>query len=216
MRNLADRRIWVLAASALACSACVSAGSPVFGTSKESSASATDRLSLQLQFGDEFSVQATIAAIKAKGSQDRVSSRAIRLPERPLGEIAVFDYRFPPSCGDHQFRVLEAKDIQILEYNYAGVGGNRHMIRDYVSGTSPFVQAGLWSAFDHTADSIATMSSQFEQRGDGMFNGVYSQGLVTGLPAMEQRQLGNAYQKAVSDAFNCQDTRTLAGLAAGE
>lgn len=202
MRHFADKRIWILAASVLACTACVSTGSSVFGTS----ASATTSPG---QFGDEFAVQATIGTIKSQGSQDRLSSRAIRLPERPLDAIAVFDYQFPQSCGGHEFRVLEASETQILEFQYAAHDGDTHMIRDYVSGPSPFVQAGLWSAYDHTADSISTMTSQFEQRGDGMFDGVYSKGLVTGLPAVEQRALGSAYQQALNDVYDCNDAHTL-------
>jgi hypothetical protein len=149
-----------------------------------------------------------------QGNQGRVSSRAIRLPERPLGEIAVFGYQYPPTCGGHEFRVYEAQDMQILEYQYATLDGESHIIRDYIAGPSPFVEPGLWTAYDHTADSISTMTSQFEQRGDRMFNGVYSQGLITSLPDVEQRTLGNAYQKAISDAFACQDTQTLADASA--
>ncbi len=163
------------------------------------------------QFGDEFAVQATIGTIKSQGDRDRVSSRAIRLPERPLGEIAVFDYQFPASCGGHEFRVLEADKVQILEYEYAAQNGSTYKIRDYVSASNPFVKAGLWGANDHTADSISTMTSQVAVRGDAMFNGVYSQGFVTGLPAAEQRALGAAYQQAVSDVYGCAETRTLVG-----
>ncbi len=41
-------------------------------------------------------------------------------------------------------------------------------------------------------------------------NGVYSQGLVTNLPDVEQRALGSAYQQALSDVFACRDTPALA------
>jgi len=206
MRHFAATRIWILAASVLACTACVSTGSSKFGTSANATTSPDE-------FGDNFVVQATIGTIKSQGSQDRLSSRAISLPERPLGEIAVFDYQFPQSCGGHDFRVLETSETQILEFEYAANDGDTYMIRDYVSGPSPFVQAGLWSAYDHTADSISTMTSQFEQRGDGVFNGVYSQGLVTGLSVAEQRALGNAYRDALNDVYDCQGTRTLVGSA---
>ena len=208
MRHFVARRIGILATGMLACTACVSTGGSVSGTDTSAIAGATN---VSGQFSDELAVQATIGTIKSQGSQNRVSSRAIRLPERPLGEIAVFGYRFPQSCGSHEFRVLEASEMQILEYRYAAQDGDSYMIRDYVSGPSPFVQAGLWSAYDHTAGSISTMTSQFQQRGKGMFNGVYSQGLVTGLPAAQQRALGNAYRQALSDVFACQGSRTLVG-----
>ena len=162
-------------------------------------------------YGDRHAVEATIGAVKSQGQMDRLSSRAIRLPEKPLGEIAVFGYQFPATCGAHEFRVYETDDAQILEYNYAGSDGESHKIRDYVSGSSPFVEPGLWSAFDHTADSISTMTSQVSQRGDRMINGAYSSGLVTGLPDVEQRVLGNAYRRALSDVYACRDAQTLAG-----
>ena len=77
-------------------------------------------------------------------------------------------------------------------------------------GPSPFVAPGLWSAYDHTEDSISTMRSQVEQRGDRLFKGVYSQGLVTGLADVEQRALGSAYQQAIGDAYACQAAQALA------
>jgi len=215
MRHFAAKRILILATSMLACTACVSTGNSLFGTGADSSAMSADATTSAGSFGDEFAVQATIGRIKSNGNQNRLSSRAIRLPERPLGEIAVFDYQFPPSCGSHEFRVLEASETQILEYQFAAQNGSTYAIRDYVSGSSPFVKAGLWSANDHTADSISTMTSQVAQSGDRMFSGVYSQGLVTGLPVSEQRALGAAYQQAVSDVYNCRDTRTMVG-ATGE
>jgi hypothetical protein len=162
------------------------------------------------QFGNDIAITQTVDTVITQGSQNRVSSRAIRLPERPLGEIAVFGYQFPLSCGGHEFRVYEAQDMQILEYQYDSNDGGTQMIRDYITGPSPFVRAGLWSAYDHTADSISTMTSQFEQRGAGMFNGVYSRGLVTNLPNVERRALGSAYQQALSDVHGCRDTQTLA------
>jgi len=165
-------------------------------------------------YGNDIAIRQTIDAVMTHGSQNRLSSQAIRLPERPLGEIAVFGYQFPENCGGHEFRVLEAQDTQILEYSYIASDGDTRTIRDYISGPSPFVQPGLWSAYDHTADSISTMTSKFEQRGAGMFNGVYSQGLVTNLAVVEQRALGSAYRQALRDVYDCGNTRTLVGSAA--
>ena len=127
-----------------------------------------------------------------------------------MGEIAVYDYQFPPICGAHEFRVLEADGAQILEYRFATSDGDTQAIRDYVVGPSPFVTPGLWSAYDHTEDSISTMKSQVEQRGDRMFKGVYSQGLVTGLADADQRTLGSAYQQAIGDAYACQSAQAVA------
>jgi len=72
------------------------------------------------------------------------------------------------------------------------------------------VKPGLWSAYDHTAGSISTMTSHFEQRKGTSMKGVYSQGLVTNLPEAEQRTLGSAYQQALSDVYDCRDTPALA------
>lgn len=211
MRHFAVKRIFILASGLIACSACVSTGSSTNGVTTYA---LNDEPSIASnQFGNKSAVQATIGAIKSEGSQDRVSSRAIRLPERPLGEIAVYDYQFPQSCGGHGFRVLEANEMLILEYEYAAHDGVAYKIRDYVAGPTPFVQAGLWGPYDHTADSISTMTSHFEKSGDRMFSGVYSQGLVTGLPVSEQQALGAAYQQAVSDVYSCGNNRTLVGSA---
>jgi hypothetical protein len=207
------KKVLVLIATAVACTACAPMDSTVSG-----SAAGGDRLMSSSyasgnptdQYGTDIAIRQAIDTVITQGSQDRLSSRAIRLPERPLGEIAVFGYQFPMSCGGHKFRVYEAPNIQILEYQYDSNDGDTQMIRDYISGPSPFVEPGLWSAYDHTAGSISTMTSQFEQRSSGMFNGVYSQGLVTNLPNVEQRALGSAYQQALSDVYDCRDTQTLA------
>jgi hypothetical protein len=210
MTYFAIKRIWMLTVTVAACSACVSTGGSAVGMAGGVTSSPTPTSGSAGLYGDEFSVQATIGAIKLRGNQDRMSSRAIRLPERPLGEIAVFGYQFPLSCGGHEFRVYETQDTQILEYQFDSNDGGSQMIRDYISGPSPFVKPGLWSAYDHTADSISTMTSQFEQRTGKSMHGVYSQGLVTGLPAVEQRELGNAYQQALSDVYDCRGTPAVA------
>jgi len=202
MTSLATKRIWVIAAVAIACAGCESIGSLGGGTKSMSAASAQSTGS-SASYGNENSVQTTIDVVKMQGDSRRVSSMAVRLPERPLGEIAVYTHRYPDSCGGHEFRVYEATETQILEYSYAGRDGKSHLIRDYVTGPSPFVAPGLWGAYDHTADSISTMTAKLEQRGDRLFDGVYSQGLVTGLPNLEQRTLGNAYQKALNDISAC-------------
>lgn len=210
MRRLAIKRIGVLAATMVAGTACVSMDSPEVGMTGGGTKSPTSTGGSAGIYGGEYAVQATVGAIKLQGNRNRISSRAIRLPEQPLGEIAVFGYQFPSTCGGHEFRVYEAQSMQILEYQYAARDGETHLIRDYITGPSPFVEPGLWSAYDHTAGSISTMTSQFAKRGDAMFNGVYSQGLVTGLPDAEQRALGSAYQQALGDVYACPGTQTLA------
>ncbi len=208
MRHFPVKWIWILAASTVVCAACESMGNPGLGPTTGGTKmieTTGDLGDLSGHYGDENAVRVTIGTIKMQGSQDRLSSQAIRLPERPLGEIAVFNYQFPSTCGGHEFRVYEADDMQILEYEYAVDDGDAFLIRDYISGPSPFIQPGLWTAYDHTANSIATMTSQFEQRGVGMFNGVYSRGLVTNLPPVEQRALGSAYQRALNDVYGCRD-----------
>jgi hypothetical protein len=212
MDFLTKKALAAIATSA-ACAACAPMDTTVSGSASSgnrlmspsyASGNPTD------QFGNDFAITQTIDTVINQGSRNRVSSRAIRLPERPLGEIAVFGYQFPFTCGGHEFRVYETSDSQILEYQYDSNSGERQVIRDYISGPSPFVRPGLWSAYDHTADSISTMTSQYEMRGAGMFNGVYSQGLVTNLPDVEQRALGSAYQQALSEVYDCRDTQTLA------
>ncbi len=203
MSHLPCKRILMVAAASLLCSACVSSGS-VAGGAKSTDIDANS-FAQSGQFGHGYAVRSTIGTVKTQGSQDRLSSRAIRLPEQPLGEITAFAFQYPSQCGGHEFHVYEADGMQILEYNYAASDGGSHDIRDYIAGPSPFVQPGLWTAYDHTADSISTMTPHYEKRGDRMFNGVYSQGLITNLPSFDQKSLGKAYQQALSDAFACRD-----------
>lgn len=206
MRRIAAKRTIVLLATTVTCAACGSTS--ILNTSKSEDATLANESSGQ--YGDLGAVRATISTVKLQGREDHLSSRAIRLPERPLGEIAVFDYQFPPSCGAHEFRVIEAGSTQILEYRFANQDGEAQAIRDYIKGPSPFVEPGLWTAYDHTANSISTMKSQVEQRGDRLLKGAYSRGLVTGLADADQRALGSAYQRALGDANACQAAQALA------
>jgi hypothetical protein len=210
MKQVAASRMMALVATAAVCAACGSTSG--LGTSETASAAGTSApvAGPSGHYGDLDAVHATISTVKLQGQETHLSSRAVRLPERPLGEIAVYGYQFPPGCGAHEFRVLEADGTQILEYRFATANGDTQTIRDYIRGPSPFVAPGLWSAYDHTEDSISTMRSQVEQRGDRLFKGVYSQGLVTGLADVDQRKLGSAYQQAIGDAYACQAAQALA------
>lgn len=201
MRQFATTRIGLLAVTAAVCTACGSMGS-------------VETTEPVAAYGDKNAVEVAIGTIKSQGKMDRLSSRAVRLPEQPLGEIVVFGYQFPAACGAHEFRVYEAKDMQVLEYRYALENGESQAIRDYVAGPNPFVAPGLWSAYDHTADSISSMTSELADRGDRLFKGVYSRGLVTGLPDPEQRALGYAYAQALDEVSTCPGTQTLAHASA--
>ncbi len=155
-------------------------------------------------YGVEDDVRGTVDIIKTAGEVSQISSHAIRLPSNPLRTITTFDYEFPDSCGGHHFRVYEANGTQILEYAYAPAGGQGHVIRDYISGPSPFIQAGLWTAYDHTGDSVANMNLRFASRGSGILTGTYSQGPMTGLDPSARRVLGRAYDRALRDSHSCQ------------
>jgi hypothetical protein len=202
MTYSATKGIWALALAAIAATGCESLSSLAGGT-KGLSATAMQGGYDTGHYGNPHSVAATVGNVKLQGNKQRVSSMAIRLPERALGEIAVYGYRYPSNCGGHEFRVYEVQETQILEYRYDDRDGRSHVIRDYVAGANPFVRPGLWTAYDHTEDSISTMTAKVEQRGDKMFDGVYSQGLVTGLPSGEQRLLGSAYEDALAEVSGC-------------
>ena len=206
MMNYPAKWICMVAINAVVCTACVSmdnSGSDFGGTKIFARRGGTTDLAEN--YGDDSAIRTAITTVKSQGSQNRVISRAIRLPERPLGEIAVYGYQFPAACGGHQFHVYEADGTQILEYAYDSGNGDVDLIRDYISGPSPFVQSGLWTAYDHTADSISTMTSRFERLRVKTLNGTYSQGLHTNLPEVEQRELGRAYNRAINDVFACRD-----------
>jgi hypothetical protein len=205
MTYVQGKRILLAAASASLLVACASTGVSQVGGTKNSNtgyASVNDTG----RFGDEYSVSTAISTVKSRGSETRMSSTAIRLPERPLNEIASFAYAYPAECGGHEFSVYESGDMQILEYHYLGADGDRHEIRDYISGPSPFIRAGLWGAYDHTADSVSSMRPHYQARGSSLIKGVYSQGLVADLPTATRESLGKAYRRALSEANACQST----------
>ena len=197
MRNPPGKWTLAMAATTLLCSACVSTITTDQGGAKAPAYNADAS-----QFGDEYAVRVTVGTVKSQGERSRLGSRAIRLPEQPLSAIDEFTYRFPAQCGGHEFHVYETGATQILEYRYDSEGGT-YRIRDYVADSNPFVKPGLWTAYDHTADSVASMTSQLGESGDRMFKGMYSQGLVTSLPTSEQQALGNAYRRALGDAYAC-------------
>lgn len=154
-------------------------------------------------YGVEDDVRGTVDIVKTIGDVSYISSRAIRLPRNPLSTITAFDYEFPENCGGHHFRVYEANGTQILEYTFAPQDGKEHIIRDYVSGPNPFIQPGLWTAYDHTGDSVSDMNLKFARRGSGILTGTYSQGPVTGLDPSAKRVLGAAYDRALRDSDDC-------------
>ncbi len=149
-------------------------------------------------YGDEFAVVNAIGMVKREGEHMQLASTALRLPERPLTEIESFTYEFPEQCGGHEFVVYETDETQILEYRH-----DTAHIRDYVSHGHPFVEPGLWGAYDHTANGVHAMNAKVVDRGDKMFAGSYSQGYVTGLPQSEQEALGTAYRRAVNEVVAC-------------
>jgi hypothetical protein len=154
-------------------------------------------------YGSEDDVRGTVELVKTIGNISEIGSHAIRLPSRPMHAVTTFDYEFPDACGGHHFRVYESDGIQILEYAYVPSDGKPYVIRDYVTGPSPFIQAGLWTAYDHTGENVSEMRVQFAKRGSGILAGTYSQGLVTGLDVSSRRVLGTAYDRALRDTYAC-------------
>jgi hypothetical protein len=162
------------------------------------------------RYGTEPEVLATVAAVKRAGRVQHISNRAVRLPVQEFHPMTVFDYELPAACGKLAFRVYEAGTTQILEYTYVEPNGAQLEIRDYVTGTNPFVRPGLWTALDHTADSVSFMMTDFAETKNDLIPEVYSKGLITGLPEMLQRELGLAYRNAVQAAALCDQRAALA------
>ena len=148
-------------------------------------------------------IQQVIDRVKVSGARSELHSQALELPRKPLVAITTYDYTFAENCGGHRFRYYDLEDAQILEYVYAGPEGTQYEIRDYVSGPEVFVEAGLWSAYDHTADSVDDMMLEFRDRGTGILAGTYSRGAMTSLPEEEKRVLARAYENALSDVERC-------------
>jgi len=194
--------VFILAGTSLQLAGCASLANGLAAFFAKIAAPGTE-VSAVAGYGAESDVQGTIDIVKSAGDVSVVSSRAIRLPKNPLHAITTFAYEFPGDCGGHRFRVYEADGTQILEYAYAAGDGGAYLIRDYISGPSPFIQAGLWSAYDHTEDSVANMSLHFETRIDGFLAGTYSKGPVTGLNTPEKQAFGRAYEQALRDTHIC-------------
>ncbi len=198
-------KISVVLVSTITCAACVPMGGSGYSLAGSESMSFTSGTGQTIdQYGSGDAIERAISVVKTHGTESHLSSRAIRLPENPLGEVTVFSLELPSNCGGHAFRVIEADGVRILEFEYRQGAGDTRQIRDYVAGPSPFVRPGLWTAYDHTADSISSMKTQFSNPG-GRHGNMYSQGLVTSLPATERQILGKAYQSAISDVRSCRD-----------
>jgi hypothetical protein len=162
------------------------------------------------QYGSVSEVLATVAAVKRTGHVQQISNRAVHLPVQEFYPMTQFDYELPAECGGLAFRVYESGNTQILEYTYVGQDGSELEIRDYVSGTNPFIGPGLWTALDHTADSVSFMMTDFAETKNELIPEVYSKGLITGLPEKLQRELGAAYRDAVRAAVRCDQRSAVA------
>lgn len=159
-------------------------------------------------YGAPEDVSRTVEAVKRAGRMSTMSSRAVRLPTRMLASVTAFDLQYPHTCGGHAFRVYTSGETEILEYRYRRADGMEVVIRDYVAGSSPFIEPGLWSSYDHTADGVADMTPQFAESHTDLLPAVYSRGLVTGLGAEPQHELGVAYGRALRMASQCAATAT--------
>jgi hypothetical protein len=151
----------------------------------------------------ESQVLATIQTVKGVGSRRILGSRSVRLPTREHYEISVFDYELPASCGGYRFRVYETGTTQILEYTYDQGSTGPYVVRDYVAGSSPFIRPGLWSSYDHTADSVSNMMVLFTETNNPLMPRAYSRGFGTDLAEMTQIELDSAYRDAVKAATRC-------------
>ena len=188
-------------------------GCATFGGGSEESQDAADSSTRMVRYGGESDVLATIAAVKQTGHAQSISNRAVRLPVQEFYPMTRFEYALPAACGNYTFRVYESGATQILEYAMVDAAGAELSIRDYVAGTNPFIKPGLWTALDHTADSVSFMMTDFAETKSQIIPEVYSKGLVTGLPVSLQRELGVAYRRAVHAAALC-DQRSAQLVAA--
>jgi hypothetical protein len=185
------------------------AGCTAFGGSEAQRAASSSIV----HYGGEADVLATIAAVKQTGRAQSISNRSVHLPVQEFYPMTRFEYELPAACGNYAFRVYESGATRILEYTLVDAAGAELSIRDYVAGTNPFIKPGLWTALDHTADSVSFMMTDFAETKSQIIPEVYSKGLVTGLPAMLQRELGVAYRRAVHAAAVC-DQRSAQLVAA--
>jgi len=187
---------WLVAGAAATVAGCAAFG----GRATPSEGDQARRVS---RYGGESEVLAIVAAAKQTGHAHQISNRGVRLPVQEFYPMTQFDYELPAACGGLAFRVYESGSTQILEYTYVEPNGSELEIRDYVAGTNPFIRPGLWTALDHTADSVSFMMTDFAETKNQLIPEVYSKGLITGLPEMLQRELGVVYRNAVHAAALC-------------
>ena len=155
------------------------------------------------RYGVAHDVLATVALVKRAGDMRQLSSHAVRLPLDELQPIDEFVYTLPDACGGYAFRVYETNRTQILEFAYLDLDGAAFAIRDYVAGANPFIKPGLWTAFDHTADTIPYMRAELEESTPPLPRFVYVRALVSGDSELLQRELGMAYKRAIRAAAHC-------------
>lgn len=153
--------------------------------------------------GEDDAVRDVIAYVRSAGTAEEIGSTAVKLPTQVYDSITRYQYEFPASCGGQVFRLYESLDTQILEYEYVSASGASYVIRDYATGPSPFISAGLWGAYDHTREGIGNMQIHFEDRGSGILSGTYSRGPMTGLDEPQQQELEIAYAAALHSVSAC-------------
>ena len=155
------------------------------------------------RYGLMAEISSTVASVKARGTLRLMGSQAVRLPSVLLDPISSYEYQYPVACGAYVFRVLESSDIQILEYSHLRQDGMVFVIRDYLTGPSPFIAPGLWTSYDHTSQDIPDMMTRYIETASRLTPRIYSAGPVTGLATMTQEELGVAYREALDGASHC-------------
>ena len=172
-----------------------------------------DRVDNKRFFSGPYGAQEEIlniaSEIQQRAKPVNISSRNIVLPNKPIYiNLKGYSYTLPSACGGLSFTFYKNEFLQILEYNHKTANNKSVKIRDYISANNPFVTAGLWGPYDHTAKTalnnvLRSSGSSSNDDDMGLLRSEYNVGWVTTISESQQLEIGLAYANAITSADTC-------------
>ena len=158
-------------------------------------------------YGAQEEILNIISEIQQRATPVTISSRDIVLPNKPIYiNLASYTYKLPKACGSLSFTFYKNEFLQILEYNHKTTKNKSVKIRDYISANNPFVTAGLWGPYDHTAKTALNnvlRSGSGDDADMGLLRSEFNVGWVTTISETQQLEVGLAYANAITSADTC-------------
>ena len=152
--------------------------------------------------GEVANILRIAAETRSRGTQTRVSTADLKVPDRPLNDVVTrFDYTFPANCGAQRFSYFEGHNFRALGHHQ----GDKVVI-DVLAGGGPFTAPRLWGPFDQVKNDTVDMHllvGNGEQDSFGLMKASYTVGMVTEMPADRLGEYGSAYQHATATSGDC-------------